>query len=142
MNGMKTRQTDASVDAYLDAIADPARRADCHALVALMRDASGFPPRMWGTAIVGFGSYRYRYASGREGESCRVGFASRKSDLVLYLLSGFDEFEALLARLGRHRTGKSCLHVRRLADVDRDVLAELVRRSVRHMQVRHGSRES
>jgi hypothetical protein len=138
MAGTKTRQTDASVDAYLDAIGDPARRADCHALVELMSDASGFEPRMWGSAIVGFGSYHYKYESGREGDSCLVGFASRKSDLVLYLMSGFAERDALLARLGKHRTGTACHYLKRLADVDHDALAELVRSSVWHMQQRQG----
>jgi hypothetical protein len=93
---------------------------------------------MWGSAIVGFGSYHYKYESGREGDSCLVGFASRKSDLVLYLMSGFAERDALLARLGKHRTGKACLYIKRLADVDHDALAELVRSSVWHMQQRQG----
>lgn len=132
-NDAKTRPTAESVDDFIDRQADPDRRQDCRDLVALMSAASGAAPAMWGGSIVGFGRYHYRYASGREGEWPVIGFSPRKGDLSLYLMPGVDRFPALLARLGRHRTGKSCLYVRRLADIDRAVLAELVGQSLAMM---------
>ena len=114
--------------------ADEGRREDCRALAGLMARATGAPAAMWGASIVGFGRYRYRYASGREGEWFLAGFAPRKNDLTLYLMSGFDGYEPLLARLGRHKTGKSCLYIKRLADVDPAVLEELVTASVRYLR--------
>lgn len=126
----KTKPTDASVASYLAAIADATRRQDCEALVRLMARASGEPPVMWGSSIVGFGRYRYRYASGREGESCLSGFSARKGDISVYLMADFPQREELLARLGRHRTGKACLYLRRLGDVDLEVLERLVAGSV------------
>lgn len=133
----KTKPTDASVDDYIPSIADEARRADCRYLVGMMSRVTGEPPRMWGASIVGFGTYHYRYASGREGDFFLTGFSSRKADLSLYVMAGFASFPALMAKLGRHRTGKSCLYVRRLADVDLEVLEELVRRSVKETRERH-----
>jgi hypothetical protein len=129
---LKTQPTDASVDAFLDAIDDPQRREDSRAVCRMMAEESGEEPRMWGDAIVGFGAYHYRYASGRESDWMAVGFAPRKGRLTLYLMDGFGGYEELLARLGKHSTGKSCLHVKRLSDVDLDVLREMVRRSYRH----------
>lgn len=120
----KTQATDASVQAYLAAIDDPARRADCEALVALMQQAAGQPARMWGAAIVGFGTHRYRYDSGREGEICAIGFSSRKGDISVYGLTQTPAHDALQARLGKHKTGKSCLYLKRLADVDAAVLSQ------------------
>ena len=133
----KTQPTDASVQAYLDAIPDPARRADCQQVCAMMSRLSGEPAVMWGPGIVGFGSYHYRYDSGREGNAPRIGFASRKSDLTLYTLGDFDEQAGLLDRLGRHKVGKSCLYLKRLADVDLAVLEALVEGSLRSMERRH-----
>lgn len=113
----KTRPTDASVDAFLDAVAHPVRRADGKALRAMMERVSGERATMWGPSIVGFGSCHYRYASGREGDMPRVGFSPRSSSLVLYV-GGFPGYEALLARLGKHRRSTACLYVNKLADVD------------------------
>ena len=104
----------------------------------LMREVTGEPPKMWGASIVGFGSYHYRYASGREGDWLVVGFAPRKQNLVIYIMPGFARYGALLARLGKFRTGKSCLYVNKLDDVDPDVLEELVRESVAEMRRRYG----
>jgi Domain of unknown function (DU1801) len=126
----KTKASDASVDAYLEAIEDPARRTDCQALVRLMQTITRERPRMWGSSIVGFGSYHYRYESGREGDSCATGFSSRKTDISVYLTADFPGQEALLARLGKHKMGKACLSIRRLSDVDIGVLEQLVARSV------------
>ena len=125
MAEIKTKATEVPVGAFIAAVPDPVRRADAEALVALMQRLTGEPPKMWGPTIIGFGSYRYQYASGHAGEMCRTGFSPRKAELVLYVLGG--EQDELLARLGRHRRGKGCLYVKKLADVDMGVLETLVR---------------
>jgi hypothetical protein len=125
----KTRATDADVAAFLAAIPDEQRRADSEAICRLMAEETGEPSRMWGKGIVGFGSYRMTYADGREADWMALGFSPRKQNLVLYLMDGFAEYDELLARLGRHSTGKACLYLKRLSDVDLDVLRELVARS-------------
>jgi len=122
----KTKATTSSVDAYIDAIGDESRRKDCKALVRLMTKATRHDPVMWGTSIVGFGSYHYKYDSGREGYSCLVGFSSRKSDISIYLTASFPGREDLLARLGKHKLAKACLYVRSLSDIDAKVLEQLV----------------
>lgn len=130
----KTQATKASVAAYLAAIADESRRKDCKAVAALMQKVTGCKPKMWGPSIVGFDSYHYTYDSGREGDSCVVGFSSRKTDLVLYLTTGFDKAKPLLAKLGKHKAAKACLYIKRLADVDVGVLEKLVQQSVAEMR--------
>ena len=137
MTEIKTRPTGDDVSALLAAIADPQRRADAEAICAMMARASGESPQIWSGNMVGFGTYRYRYDSGREGESFITGFASRAPALTLYIMPGFAEHQALLERLGKHETGKSCLYLKRLADVDGAVLEELVTRSVMHMRATH-----
>ena len=137
MAKLKTTPTDASVDAYIDAVEDAQKREDCRAVAAMMTEATGAPARMWGSSIVGFGSYHYRYASGREGDFMETGFAARKRALTLYVMAGFSEYGDLLAKLGKHKTGKSCLYVKRLADVDQDVLREMVERSVAWIRARY-----
>lgn len=137
MSENKTKASDASVDAYLEAIADPARRTDCQALVRLMQKTTGERPRMWGSSIVGFGSYHYKYESGREGDACATGFSSRKTDISVYLTADFPGQEALLARLGKHKMGKACLSIRRLSDVDLGVLEQLVAGSVKAVRERY-----
>lgn len=134
----KTQATAASVDAYLAAIADERRRADCERLVDLMRKVTGCAPVMWGPGIVGFDRYHYRYESGREGDMCVTGFSSRKTDLSIYLISESPGQPALLARLGKHKMGKSCLGVKRLADIDLQVLERLVAESVAETKRRYG----
>ena len=119
----KTKANAASVDDFLDAVSDPQRRADGKTLRALMERVSGERAVMWGPSIVGFGTYHYKFESGREGDMCRIGFSPRATGLVLY--GGFLREPALLARLGRHKTGKGCLYVKRLADVDEAVLEEM-----------------
>lgn len=133
MAELKTKPTEQSVQEFIAAIPDEQRRRDCAAIADLMREASGAEPVMWGN-IVGFGRYRYRYASGREGDWFITGFAPRKQSLTLYIMAGFAQYDALLARLGKHSTGKSCLYIKRLSDVDQDLLRELVARSVAHMR--------
>ena len=134
---MKTTPTQASVDAYINAVEDAQKRADCRAVAAMMAEVTGAPARMWGLSIVGFGSYHYRYASGREGDFMETGFAARKRAITLYVMAGFSEYGDLLAKLGKHDTGKSCLYIKRLADVDQAVLREMVERSVAWIRARH-----
>jgi len=124
----KTRPTGVAVDAFIDAVPNPQRREDAKKLRALMERLTGEPATMWGPTIVGFGSYHYKYESGHEGDMCRLGFSPRKAELVLYILTeaGGPEEKALLARLGKHRTGKCCLYIRKLSDVDEAVLEEMV----------------
>jgi hypothetical protein len=129
----KTTRTDASVPAFLDRIADPKRRADALELCDLMTEVTGEEPAMWGPSIVGYGSYRYRYGSGREGMWPAVGFSPRKQALTLYLSDGYEEFADLLARLGPHTTSRACLYLKRLSDVDTNVLREMVRDAYRHI---------
>jgi hypothetical protein len=133
MAEIKTKATGVSVDAFIDAVPDSARREDARAVRALMERLTGEPATMWGPSIVGFGRYRYKYDSGHEGEMCRLGFSPRKAELVLYVLTGRESQGRLLARLGKHRTGKSCLYIKRLSDVDMDVLEELVRDALAYM---------
>lgn len=123
----KTQATDTAVETFLEAAP---RSADAKALTALMAEISGEPPVMWGASIVGFGRYRYTYESGRSGEMCRIGFSPRKAALTLYLPSDTPERPDLLARLGRHTTGKACLYIKALADVDAGVLRELIAASL------------
>jgi hypothetical protein len=137
---LKTKPTRRSVEAYLDAIEDASRRQDCRQLAKLMVRVTGCQPVMWGTSIVGFDSYHYKYASGREGDWCVVGFSSRKGDISIYLMSGFEGLESLLAALGRHKLGKACLYVRRLADIDMPVLEQLVAASAAQTRRRHPTR--
>ena len=137
----KTRPTAVSVVSFIDSLDPPGRREDARALCAMLERVTGERPQMWGPSIVGFGSYHYKYDSGHEGTACRVGFSPRKGQLVLYVLTGYMEEDGreaeLLARLGRHKTGKSCLYINKLADVDMDVLEALVARSWAWMNARY-----
>lgn len=134
MAELKTQKNDASVTQFLDQAAGPDRLADCTTLVEIMQAATGEKPAMWGTSIVGFGTYRYTYESGRTGEWPVVGFSPRKNDLTLYIIPGFERYADLMAKLGKHKTGKSCLYIKRLANVDVDVLTQLVTESVAAME--------
>jgi hypothetical protein len=130
--GPAMRATDAPVEEFLARVADERRCEDARRLCALMQEITGEPPVMWGTSIVGFGAYHYRYPSGREGDSALASFAPRRQHLVIYLVGGFEtRHRSVLARLGPHKTGKGCLYLRRLDDVDQDALRELIDRSVR-----------
>jgi hypothetical protein len=129
----KTTSNAASVEDFLAAIPDERRRTDAQAVCALIRTTTGAEPQMWGTSIVGFGTYHYRYASGRTGDWMAVGFSPRAKALTVYISDGFDGYGELLARLGTHSTGKSCLYLPRLSDVDTEVLRELVDRSFKQL---------
>jgi len=134
MAELKTKETDASVQAYLDAIDDELRRQDCKELVKIMSRVTGEKPKMWGTSIVGFGSYHYKYESGHEGDSCLVGFSSRKGDISLYISNAFKSRESLLAEFGKHKTGKACVYIKRLSDVKVPILEMLVLETVKERQ--------
>ena len=129
----KTQATSADVTAFIDGVADETQRADAHVIAAMMARLSGEPPKMWGPSIIGFGSYHYKYDSGREGDSLRIGFSPRKGQTVLYLIDGYAGKEAQLARLGKHKLGKSCLYIKRLSDVDMVVLEEMVIETLAYM---------
>jgi Domain of unknown function (DU1801) len=137
MAANRTVETDADVAAFVAGVADAGQRADAEALVEMMARVSGHPPKMWGSSIVGFGQYHYRYDSGREGDLCRIGFSPRKGQTVVYVVDGFPAYADLLARLGKHKTGVSCLYVKRLAGIDADVLEELVHASWAEMARRY-----
>lgn len=126
MAELKTKASDASVEEFLQSVPDERKQQDSRVLLAMMQTATGAPPQMWGSSIVGFGSYHYTYASGREGDWFVAGFSPRKQNLTLYLMGGLDQHADLLGKLGKHKLGKGCLYINRLADVDRDVLAQLI----------------
>lgn len=134
MADLKTKRNDASVEEFLNGIENEKKRADSFAILELMREVTGAEAQMWGTSIIGFGSYHYKYASGQEGDWMLVGFSPRKQNLTLYIMPGFEQYEELLAKLGKHKTGKACLYINKLADVDQGILKELVQQSVDHMQ--------
>jgi hypothetical protein len=127
----KTKQTNASVEKFLNKITDETRREDCFKVATMMKDITGEEPRMWGPSIVGFGLYHYKYASGREGDWPIAAFSPRKQDLTLYLTPGFQEQADLMQQLGKHRTGISCLYIKRLSDVHVPTLKKLIRESVK-----------
>lgn len=128
MSDNKTQPTTTDLEAFLATVPER-RQPEGRAIDRLMREVSGCEPVMWGKSLVGYGQYHYRYESGREGDMFRIGFSPRKAKLVLYIMPGFDGYEALLERLGKHRTGKSCLYLNKLADADEGVLRELVQAS-------------
>ena len=134
MSEPKTQPTEASVEDFLAAAEPARRREEGRILCALMQEVMGEAPVMWGPSIVGFGSYHYKYASGREGDAPLIGFSPRKANLALYITSDFDRYGALMDRLGKFTTGKACLYVKRLSDVDEATLRELVRQSVVDMR--------
>ena len=133
MAELKTKETTNSVSAFLEKVADEGRRADCRIVVDIMQSVIKEEPRMWGSSIVGFGRYHYKGKSGREGEWPITGFSPRKGDLTLYIMGGFDKFPELMKGLGKYKTGKSCLYIRKLSDVDVKVLRKLVAQSVKLM---------
>lgn len=137
MAELKTKATKASVSTYIAAIKDEQRRKDCQALVALIAKATGLKAGMWGNAIVGFGSYHYKYDSGHEGDSCVVGFSSRAGAISLYVMN-FEGRDALLAKLGKHKAAKGCLYIKALGDVDAKVLAQIFKKGAASIKKRYG----
>jgi hypothetical protein len=133
MAELKTKQNDQSVEAFLNSVTDEKKREDCFTILDLMKEVTGAKPKMWGTSIVGFGNYHYTYASGQEGDWFLAGFSPRKQNLTLYIMTGFEQYDILMNKLGKYKTGKSCLYIKRIADIDLETLRELVRQSVDHM---------
>jgi len=134
MAELKTKRNKGNVEAFLSSVADEKKKQDSFTILELMKQVTGKEPEMWGDSIVGFGSYHYKYASGREGDWFVTGFSPRKQNLTLYIMAGFDEYDQLLSKLGKHSIGKSCLYIKKVEDVDMDVLKELVKKSVEHME--------
>jgi Domain of unknown function (DU1801) len=134
MAELKTKKNDGSVEAFLKGIADESMRQDCEAVLKLMKQVTRAEPEMWGASVVGFGEYHYKYASGREGDWFLTGFSPRKQNLTLYIMAGFARYDELMAKLGKHKTGKSCLYIRKLSDIDLSVLEELITQSVEHVK--------
>ncbi len=134
MAELKTKKNDASVEDFLNTIKDEQIRADCFEISKLMSQVTKAEPKMWGSSIIGFGQYHYKYASGRENDWMLVGFSPRKQNVTLYIMAGFDRYDELLAKLGKFTTGKSCLYIKKLADVDKKVLKKLVTESVKVMK--------
>ena len=139
MAEMKTKATDASVADYIESRASEEQREDCKALMVMLGRVTNQRPKMWGPSIVGYGSYEYAYPSGRKGVSCVTGFAIRGKELVVYLVAAGKEQELLLARLGKHKMGKSCLYFKRLGDLDKSVLEQLIAGAVFEVKRRHGT---
>ena len=137
MSSLKTRQSKASVSTFLNSVKDPQKRADCKKIAKMMRDATGKRARMWGTSIVGYDSYEYQYASGHEGSWPIVGFSPRAQNISLYIMPGFSDYAEKLKNLGKYKTGKSCLYIKQLDDVDQTVLKSLITSSVREMRRRY-----
>lgn len=136
---LKTQPTAASVDAFINKVPNETRRRDAKAVLAMMQRVTGEKPKMWGPSIVGFGEHHYKYESGREGDMCMIGFSPRSSATVLYVMPGFEEQQPLLARLGKHKTGGSCLYVTKLEDVDAKVLEAIAAKAWAHMRKKHNA---
>ena len=129
MAELKTKKTKASVEAFLKRIPDPVQREDSRAVLRMMKDITRLEPRMWGTSMIGFGDYHYKYASGREGDTFLIGFSPRKGTLTLYITQDFEAHAPLMKKLGKHKTGVSCLYIKKLDDVDLSTLRQLVKAS-------------
>ena len=138
MADIKTTPNDGNVLEFLNSVEHERRRKDGLRLLEIMREETGLPPLMWGNSIVGFGSYHYKYASGREGNMLRVGFSPRKQNLTLYIAQGFEGCEALLEKLGPHKTSKACLYITRLENVDENILRTLIQKTLVYMEERYG----
>ena len=129
MTELKTKQTDESVTKFLNKVDDETKRKDCFEIVEMMKQATGLQPKMWGTSIIGFGSYHYKYESGHEGDMCIIGFAPRKQNIVLYIPGGIHEYDDLLEKLGKHKTGKGCLYINSLQNIQPEILKEIIKKS-------------
>lgn len=134
MAKLKTTLNDKNVNDFLNGVENEQRREDAFTLLAIFKEITGEEPKMWGSSIVGFGSYHYAYDSGREGDWMATGFSPRKASMTLYLMNGFDDYEDLLDKLGKHKTGKSCLYITRLEQVDLEVLKEMICRSYEYIK--------
>lgn len=133
----KTKPTDVAVEDFLNAVENDRRRSDAFELLAMMRELTGEEAKMWGASIIGFGSYHYKYESGREGDFMQLGFSPRKANLVCYIMLGFSGYQALMDRLGKYKTGKSCLYINKLDDIDRAVLRQLIEKSLADLRQKY-----
>ena len=141
MSDLKTRKNDSKVIDFINGVEDKQKRRDCHEVIQIMKEVTGKEPEMWGNSIVGFGSYHYKYESGREGDWFLTGFSPRKEILSLYIMAGFSQYESLLTDLGKHKTGKSCLYIKRLQDVNLDILREMISSSVQMIEKKYPKNE-
>lgn len=139
MSQNKTRPNTTSVTSFLDSVEDEIQRQDSYTLLGMMKKITGEEPVMWGPSIIGFGSYHYKYDSGREGDMMLTGFSPRKQNLSVYIMAGFDKYEELLKDLGKHKTGKSCLYIKRLSEINTDVLTELIKASYNYYNHKYNS---
>jgi hypothetical protein len=130
MPELKTKKNDQNVDDFLKKEENPSRRKDCYEILEIMKDITQEEPRMWGDNIIGFGEYKYKQKSGQEGEWMLIGFSPRKQNLTLYIMSGFTRYDNLMKNLGKYKTGKSCLYIKKLSDINKDTLKELAKESV------------
>jgi len=137
MAELKTKETKASVEKFLNAIPDEKRREDCFKILEMMKKITKVEPKMWGPSIVGFGNYHYKYASGHEGDMCITGFSPKKQNLTLYIMPGFERYNELMKKLGKYKTSVSCLYIKKLEDVDLKVLKELVTSSFKYMKAKY-----
>jgi len=142
MAEVKTKPTQASVKEFLNKIPEKERRDDCFAIAKMMEEITGAKPKMWGPSIVGFGSYHFKYDSGREGDWLMTGFSPRKNDLTLYIMMGFEKHRELMEQLGKHKTAKSCLYIKRLSDIHQPTLKKLIKASVKQLNEYVASRTS
>ena len=137
MSEAKTKPTQRSVDSFIATVEDDKVREDCYTIINLMEKVTGEKPKMWGSAIVGFGKYTYKYESGRSGEICMTGFSPRKANITLYVLAGFPEQAELLQDLGKHKSGKGCLYIKKLDDVNINILKSLIKESITFLKERY-----
>ena len=138
MAELKTKLNNANVEKFLNSVPDSKKRNDSFAVLELMKKITKEEPKMWGTSIVGFGSYHYKYESGREGDMLITGFSQRKQNLTIYIMPGFERYTELMTKLGKHKTGKSCLYINRLEEVNLNVLKNLIKESFQYMMKRYG----
>lgn len=138
MAELKTKPNDASVVEFLDTIGNETKRDDCFEIMNMMQEVTGDEPKMWGTSIIGYGTYHYKYASGREGDWMRIGFSPRKQNITLYLMAGVERNDEILSRIGKYKNGKSCFYINKLSDIDMEVLRELMVASLEHVERIYG----
>ena len=137
MAELKTKKNTKSVDKFLKSVEDENKRKDCYSVIEIMRKITKSEPSMWGTSIVGFGSYHYKYTSGHEGDMCITGFSPRKQSLTIYIMAGFKRYPELMKKLGKYKTGSACLYIKKLSDVDVTVLKELIKVSVKYLKEKY-----
>jgi hypothetical protein len=139
MSEQKTTETLVSVNNYISQISDSAKQSDATEILEMLAEITGQPAKMWGPSIIGFGKYSYVYDSGHSGEMCKIGFSPRKRELVLYIVNGFEQFDELLSKLGKHKIGKSCLYIKRLSDVDVGIVRQIAQQSYAWMCEKYGA---